>query len=100
MLFELSIYPIGEIHMSTALAGALKIIHESKIPYKVTPTGTCMEGQWDEVMNVIRVCHNKIRELSPHIVTSITIEDEKGETDKLTGNIKSIENKLGFPLSH
>ena len=44
MLFELSIYPIGEIHMSTALAGALKIIHESKIPYKVTPKEPAWRG--------------------------------------------------------
>jgi uncharacterized protein (TIGR00106 family) len=100
MLFELSIYPLGDLHLSNALAGVLKIIHESKIPYKITPTGTCMEGEWDEVMNVIKVCHNKIREQSPHLITSIIIEDERGETNKLTQNIKSLENKVGFTLNH
>jgi uncharacterized protein YqgV (UPF0045/DUF77 family) len=59
-----------------------------------------MEGEWDEVMNVIKVCHMKIRTQSPHIFTSITIEDENGEGNKLHQNIKSIEDKLGFSLSH
>lgn len=100
MLFELSVYPLGEIHISSALAGILKIIHESKIPYKVTPTGTCLEGEWDDVMNIIKTCHVRIRELSPHVITSITIEDEKGESNKLQQNIKSVESKVGFTLSH
>ena len=99
MLVELSIVPIGgDIHLSDELAEALKIIDVSGLPYQLTPTGTCIEGEWEEVMSVVRQCHTRIRERSPHVMTWIKIEDDEGETNKLNRNIVSVEEKAGRRL--
>lgn len=100
MLAELSIIPLGaDIHLSNEIAEALKIIDASGLPYQLTPAGTCIEGEWEEVMSLIRQCHNRVREISPHVITMIKIEDDQGERDKLTRNVASVEEKVGHRLS-
>lgn len=62
MLFELSITPLGgDEHLSHELAEVLKIVDESGLPYQLTPTATCIEGAWDEVVPLIRRCHDHAR---------------------------------------
>ena len=100
MLAELSIVPLGRgEHLSEALAEILDVVDRSGIRYKFTPCGTCLEGEWDEVMEVVRRCHAKAREGSRHVMTTVRIEDEEGATDKLTKNVTSVEEKLGRQLA-
>jgi uncharacterized protein (TIGR00106 family) len=99
MLVELSITPLGgDKHVSAEIAKALELIDGSGLPYQLTASATLIEGEWDEVMPLIRDCHERVRRLSPHVITHIKIEDDEGERNKLTGNIASVEKKLGRPL--
>jgi uncharacterized protein (TIGR00106 family) len=99
MLVEFSITPLGgDSHISPRIAEALKIVDASGLRYQLTPMGTCVEGDWDEVLNVIRLCHDRLRGLSPHVFTTIRIEDEEGQRDKLTANVSSVEQKAGRAL--
>jgi uncharacterized protein (TIGR00106 family) len=96
MLVELSVIPLGgNTHLSTPIAEVLKLIDASGIRYQLTPSGTCIEGEWDEVMPVVRLCHERMRGLSSHVFTTIRIEDEEGEHHKLTRNVASVEDKAG-----
>jgi uncharacterized protein YqgV (UPF0045/DUF77 family) len=49
-------------------------------------------------MPLVRQCHDHALKGSSHLVTFIKIEDDDGERDKLTGNVTSVEEKLG-PLN-
>lgn len=99
MLFELAIIPLGgDVHLSDELAVVLEVVHTSGLPYQLTPSGTCIEGEWDEAMSIIHRCHERARERSPHVITTIKIEDDAGEGDKLRRNVASIEEKVGHPL--
>ena len=100
MLVELSILPlVGDGHHSDELAEVLKLIDSYGLPYQLTPTATCIEGEWNEVMELVRQCHDRVRSRSSHVVTFIKIEDEEGVNDKLTRNISSVEQKAGRQLS-
>jgi uncharacterized protein (TIGR00106 family) len=99
MLFELSIIPLGgDEHLSSRIAKILEIIDASGLPYLLTPMGTCIEGEWDEVMPLIQKCHAEARKESPHVVTTIKIGDEAGAKNKLTSNVTSVEAKVGKRL--
>src|SRR3954469_3079592 len=99
MLFELSIVPLGrEVGWRNQLADVLKLGDASGLPYLLTPSGTCIEGEWDEVMALVRRCHDLVRRSSPHVLTSVRIEDEEGSRDQLPRNIAAVEEKLGRPL--
>jgi uncharacterized protein (TIGR00106 family) len=100
MLAELSIIPIGRnTHSSAELAKVLKLVEESGLPYQLTPSSTCIEGEWDEIMPLIRRCHDRARKGSSHVVTFIKLEEDDGERNKLTANVTSVEEKLGHPLN-
>src|SRR5687767_6519462 len=99
MLVELSIVPVGHnAHMSGELAKALQLVDASGLPYQLTPSGTCIEGEWDEVMALVRQCHERVRKTSPHVITTIKVEDDEGERHKLARNVASVEEKVGHPL--
>jgi uncharacterized protein (TIGR00106 family) len=99
MLVELIINPLGRgAHISQDLGQVLKIIDESGLRYGLTPCGTCIEGDWDEVMALVKRCHDQARSSSSHVMTTIRIEDEEGATDKLHENIASVERAAGRQL--
>jgi uncharacterized protein (TIGR00106 family) len=99
MLVELTIIPIGTgPHIADQLARIVEIIDASRLPYELTPSGTCVEGEWDEVMPVVRRCHEEARRTSSHIQTLISIEDEKDAKNKLMTNVESLEKRIGHPL--
>lgn len=99
MLVELSIIPIGaKSHVSQEIANVLRIVENSGIPYRLTPTATCLEGEWNDIMALIHKCHKYVRRHQPHVITTITIEDEEGARSKLSENIRSVEEKIGHSL--
>lgn len=99
MPFELSIIPLGgDTHLSDELAEVLRIVDDSGLPYQLTPTATIIEGEWDEGIQLIRRCHERARETSAHVITTIKIEDEQGGRNKLADNVAAIEEKVGRQL--
>ena len=99
MLVEFSIIPIGsDAHTSEELAEALKLVDASGLPYQLNPAGTCVEGDWDEVLQLVHRCHQRVREKASHVVTMVKIEDDAGERGKLHRNVASVEEKAGRPL--
>jgi uncharacterized protein (TIGR00106 family) len=95
MLFELKIIPLGEsAHTSSRLAEVVKLVEASGLPYELTPTATCIEGSWNDVMALIKKCHDQARRMSSHVLTSVTVEDDADSENKLVRNVSSIEEKM------
>ncbi len=71
MLLEFSIIPLGVgTHLSNEHARILAIVDDSGLPYQLTPTGTVVEGAWDEAMARVHRCHQAARTRSPHVITT------------------------------
>jgi len=99
MLIEISIIPIGVgSSIGDQLAEVLKIIDSSGLPYKINPMGTVIEGEWDEVMKLIRKCHKSVMKTGERAITTIIIDDRKGKPNRIEEKVKSIERRIGKPL--
>ena len=99
MLVEFSIIPIGSgSSIGDQLAKALRIVDESGIPYKVTPMGTVIEGEWDEIMSLIKKCHDEIMKTEERTLINISIDDRKGKPNRIEEKVASIERRLGKTL--
>lgn len=99
MLAEVSIIPIGiGSSIGDRLAEVLKIIDASGLPYKVNPMGTVIEGEWDEVMKLIKKCQGALMKTGERTLTTITIDDRKGKPNRIEEKVKSIEKRLGRTL--
>ncbi len=96
MLADLAIIPIGHSpHTSKTLAEVLKTIKDSGLPYQLTPTSTCIEGSWDEILAVVKRCHQIGRADAPHVVTLLRLEEDEATEGKLKSNPESVEKKAG-----
>jgi uncharacterized protein (TIGR00106 family) len=99
MLVEFSIIPIGVgSSLGAYLAEVLKVVDASGLPYKINPMGTVIEGEWDEVMKLIKKCHKTVMKTSERTVTTISIDDRKGKPDRIEEKVKSIERRIGKSL--
>ncbi|MHC4266880.1 MAG: MTH1187 family thiamine-binding protein [Planctomycetota bacterium] len=99
MIVNFSIVPIGkESSLSAQVAEILEIVSESGIDYKLHSMGTILEGEWDNIMKLIKKCHKIILKDSDRVLTTITIDDRKGRTGRINGKVKSVERKLGKKL--
>jgi uncharacterized protein (TIGR00106 family) len=99
MLIEFSIVPIGtSSSLSARVAEVLDIVDSSGLPYKLTPMGTIVEGEWNDLMRLVRECHRKIMKNEERVLTSILIDDRKGKTGRMDRKIRSVEKRLGRSL--
>jgi len=99
MLAEFSIVPIGMgSSIGDQLAEVLKIVDSSKLPYKANPMGTVVEGEWNDVMDLIRKCHEAVMSTGERVVTSISIDDRRGKPNRIDQKVESIERRIGKVL--
>jgi uncharacterized protein (TIGR00106 family) len=99
MLIEFSIVPIGSgSSIGDRLAEVLKAVDESGLPYKLNPMGTVVEGEWDELFRLVKKCHKTVMKNEERVLTSISVDDRKGRTNRIEGKVKSIEKRLGRSL--
>ena len=100
VLLEFSMSPLdkGE-SVSTYVARSLDIIDRSGLPYQLTPMGTILEGEWNEVMAVVTACFERMSADCARVSTSIRIDYRAGRTGRLKSKIASIEGKLGRKMA-
>jgi uncharacterized protein (TIGR00106 family) len=98
-MVEFSVVPLGKgVSLSRVIARVLKIVSESGVSYRVNPMGTVLEGSWDEVMDVVKQCHDEAMKRGGRVVTSIKIDDRKGVHGRMDKKLMSVERKMGKKL--
>ena len=78
MLVEFAVTPLGFEDLRSSVEEMLNVIDAMGIAYRLTPMGVCLEGEWSDVLPVIRLCHARMRCLAPRVETTIRIQDEPG----------------------
>ena len=100
MMIELSVVPLGKgASVSATVARVMQIIMDSGIPYKANPMGTVIEGDWEQVMTLVRKCHDEAMRDADRVVTTVKIDDYKGKGPRLETKLGSVEQKLGRKLN-
>jgi uncharacterized protein (TIGR00106 family) len=99
MVVSLSIVPVGSgVGIKEPVAAVLRVIDRSGLPYRLTAMATEIEGEWDEVMTVVKAAHDAGRRATGRVLTSITIDDREGAEDRLQGKVRDVEELLGKAL--
>jgi len=99
VVVEFSVVPIGRgEELAQSVAGILDLIDRSGLPYQLTAMGTLVEGDWDEVMGLVRRCHEAMAGGSGRVYTHITIDDRPGASGRIAGKVRDVEKVLGRSL--
>ena len=99
MLAGFSVLPVGVGgEFRKHIAAVVDVIDKSGLKYKLGTMQTIIEGDQEEVMQVIMQCHKLMMEQAGRVITSITIDDRKGAVDRLEGKVADVEAELGRPV--
>ncbi len=95
MLVQFSMFPVGNKESASAeVAKIIDIIDCSGLPYKMSSMSTVVEGEWDEIMELINKCRLRLKRTNNRIYMVLSMDDRKGAKKRLTGKVESIELKL------
>src|SRR5438046_2313883 len=94
LLAEFSIWPMdkGE-SVGQYVARCLDIVDRSGLPYKLGPLGTCVEGEWNDVMRVITQCYEALAADCNRIACTVKMDYRKGH-DNLPASIVHFNEQL------
>ncbi len=99
MLLELSVIPLARGRsISADLADLMKLIDASGLDYRLTAAGTIIEGNWDQVMDVAKRCHSRMRTKTERVITLMKVDDYANRIGRLTAAVESVEKKAGVAI--
>lgn len=98
MLFAFSVAPATTADptgsMAPIVAKAVAVVRESGLAYETTSMFTTIEGEWDEVMPVIKAACDAVAEHSPRVSLVLKADLRPGRADELTGKVSRLEEHL------
>jgi uncharacterized protein (TIGR00106 family) len=85
--------------VSNAVAAAVEIVRRSGLPNETNAMFTNIEGEWDQVMGVVKDAVNAVLEVSPRVALVLKADIRPGHTGQLTAKTERIEQLLAVPRS-
>ncbi len=99
LLAEFSLTPLGKgASVSRWVSRSLDVIDRSGVPYRLGPMGTCVEGEWDEVMGLVKACVEGMAKDCERISITLKGDWRRGASGRLTTKIEKVEATLGRKL--
>lgn len=100
MIVAVSISPSGGREesdpggVSAAVAAAVRVIRESGLPNETNAMFTNIEGEWDEVMAVVKAAVDVVAAESPRVGLVLKADIRAGYDGQLTAKVERVEERL------
>ncbi|WP_413452976.1 MTH1187 family thiamine-binding protein [Georgenia phoenicis] len=98
MLFAFSVAPTAtdsaDGSVSEAVAAAVRVVRESGLPNETTAMFTTIEGEWDEVMPVIKAACDAVAAYSPRVSLVLKADLRPGYESQLSAKVERVEEHL------
>lgn len=82
----------GSVH--DAVAAAVEVVRASGLPNRTSSMFTEVEGEWDEVMAVVKGAVDAVAAVSPRVSLVLKADVRPGHTGELDGKIERLEAAL------
>lgn len=98
MLAAFSVAPVAaetsDGSLSAAVAEAVRVVRDSGLPHETTSMFTTIEGDWDEVFDVIRRATEAVAAVSPRVSLVVKADIRPGFSGQLTEKVTRLEERL------
>ena len=96
MLVAFSVTPLGVGEdVAEYVADAVRVVRESGLPSRTDAMFTTVEGDWDEVMDVVRRAVDAVAAKAPRVSLSLKADVRPGVTGALDAKVEAVERYLG-----
>ncbi|MEV5003125.1 thiamine-binding protein [Nocardioides sp. LML1-1-1.1] len=80
--------------VSEAVAAAVRVVRDSGLPNRTDAMFTTIEGEWDEVMAVVKQAVDVVAATSPRVSLVLKADIRPGFTGELTAKVERVERAL------
>jgi uncharacterized protein (TIGR00106 family) len=95
MLIAFSVTPLGVGEgVGEIVAEAVRVVRASGLPNQTDSMFTTIEGDWDEVMAVVKDAVDAVAARAPRVSLVVKADIRPGVTDGLTSKVETIERYL------
>jgi uncharacterized protein (TIGR00106 family) len=95
MIVAFSVTPIGAgRHVGDAVADAVRVVRESGLPNRTDAMFTTVEGEWEEVMDVVRRAVEAVRAHAERVSVVLKADINEGVTDGITSKVETVERLI------
>ena len=95
MLIAFSVTPLGVGEgVGEIVAEAVRVVRASGLPNQTDSMFTTIEGDWDEVMAVVKEAVDTVAARAPRVSLVLKADIRPGVTDGLTSKVETIERYL------
>ncbi len=94
---EVTVVPMGTgtPSLSAYVAEVLKLVKESGIKYQLTPMGTILEGDLDEIFALVRRMHEvPFSDEIKRVVTTLKIDDRRDKPLTMESKVEAVTSKV------
>lgn len=78
-----------------AVAAAVQVVRESGLPHETNAMFTNIEGEWDEVMAVVKDAVDTVAARSERVSLVLKADIRHGHTGQLDAKVQRIDEELG-----
>lgn len=86
--------PGGSDSVHDAVAAAVRVVRESGLPNRTSSMFTEIEGEWDEVMTVVKAATEAVGAYGSRVSLVLKADIRPGHTGELGGKIARLESAL------
>lgn len=95
MLVAFSVTPLGAgEEVGEHVAEAVRVVRESGLPNRTDAMFTTIEGEWDEVMAVVKAATDAVAARAPRVSLVVKADLRPGVTGALDAKVESVERRL------
>lgn len=96
MLVAFSVTPIGTGNVSVAdeVADAVRVVRDSGLPNRTDAMFTEVEGEWDDVMRVVKQAVDAVLARSERVSLVLKADVRPGASNQMDEKVRSVEERL------
>jgi uncharacterized protein (TIGR00106 family) len=95
MIVAFSVTPLGiGEDVGEVVAEAVRVVRDSGLPNRTDAMFTSIEGDWDEVMQVVKQAVEAVAARAPRVSMVLKADMRPGVTDGLTTKVEAVERYL------
>jgi uncharacterized protein (TIGR00106 family) len=96
VIMDLCIIPMGVgVSVSEYIVACHRVLQELGLKTQLHAYGTNVEGEWDEVMDAVKKCHEKVHGMgAPRITTTIKLGTRVDRSQSMEDKVSSVMDKL------
>ena len=86
--------PAGDGGVHDAVAAAVEVVRASGLPHRTDSMFTTIEGEWDEVMGVVKAAVEAVAPYGSRISLVLKADIRPGRTGELDGKLERLEEAI------